>query len=131
MSRIFSTLLLLAAFLWSSVCFAQCRILPPQGVSHALASVPVQKEAPPCHKQGHTQTQQPSGTRDCQEASPCFTNLPEQAAEPVVQLCSVALVVEPLTGAFPIVTLASPPAAAQGELSFDPSGARRPLVLRV
>lgn len=45
MSKVLNTLVLVAAMLWSGVCFAECRILP--SVSHAEAKTAI----PPCHKQ--------------------------------------------------------------------------------
>lgn len=56
MSKVLNTLMLVAAMLWSSVCFAECRILPPKP----------EAAVPPCHKQ-----QQQSQHKTCVDPGAC------------------------------------------------------------
>lgn len=66
-SKVLNTLMLVAAMLWSSVCFAECRVLPKASHSEAKSATP------PCHKQ-----KQESPAKPCVDPAACvFEAAPE------------------------------------------------------
>jgi len=81
-SRIVNTLMLVAAMLWSGVCFAECRILPEASHAEAKSSVP------PCHKQKQ-QTSKP-----CVDPGACVLETAtgdQQEQQVVVHLSAISI----------------------------------------
>jgi hypothetical protein len=66
-TKVLNTLMLVAAMLWSGVCFAECRVLPKTPKSQAKSTVP------PCHKQ-----KQEAPAKPCVDPAACvFEAAPE------------------------------------------------------
>ncbi|BDC51759.1 hypothetical protein F183_A40740 [Bryobacterales bacterium F-183] len=89
-SKVLHALMLVAAILWSSVCFAECRILPREDAS--------QKPLPPCHKQ-----QKQEAKPACVDPGACVYEVTAGASDLVAAVADVPAVVVDVAFAVPPV----------------------------
>lgn len=95
-AKLVQTVLLIAGLLWSGVCVAQCRVLPPQAAKPAQQS---KKKLPPCHQQ---QEQAPD-QEDCKDEG-CSVSYAD--AEKSFQV-DIAVSVPPASYVHPVVDSSS------------------------